>query len=181
VRYLELIITFIKIGACSFGGGYAMIPFFEKEIAIHNWAPMGDYVKVIALAQIIPGPFAIDSSAYIGYKVGGILGALIASAALSLPSFLALILISRFYFEFKSNNYIQLALNGVRPAVIGLLISAVYIIGIKPIFTAWNFSILLTLLKAVLIIIPGFLLFKHTKINPIIFILIFGVIGIIVF
>lgn len=181
VKYMELLLTFMKIGALSFGGGYAMIPFFEKEIALHHWASAGDYTKVIALAQIIPGPFAIDSSAYIGYRVGGMLGAILASAALSLPSFAALVLITKFYVQFKSNNYIQLALKGVRPAVMGLLISAAYIIGLKPIAGSWTPATLLPLLKALLLIVSGYLLLKHTKLNTILYILIFGLAGIILF
>ena len=82
MNYLQLMATFFTIGAFSFGGGYAMIPFFEKAIVLHHWTAASDYTKVIAIAQVFPGPFAVDSSAYIGYKVSGIFGAVIATVSL---------------------------------------------------------------------------------------------------
>jgi chromate transporter len=182
MKYLELLITFFKIGAFSFGGGYAMIPFFEKEIAVHHWSAASDYTKVIAIAQVFPGPFAVDSSAYIGFKVAGIIGAIIATIGLCLPSFLAFVFITRRYIEFKANRYIQMVLGGVRPVVIGLLISAVYIIGFKPVIGTGNTPVHFWLgIKAVLLTVAGFLLLKYTKVNPVIFIILFGVIGIVLF
>jgi chromate transporter len=181
--FLQLFLVFVKIGALSFGGGYAMIPFFEKEIAINGWTQAGDYTRMIALAQVFPGPFAIDSSAYIGYQTGGLTGALIASAALSLPSFIALIFITRFYLQFKSNRYIQMLLGGVRPIVIGMLAGAVYILGLKPFIEMVKVTSasMLQALVAIFLIGVGYLILKKTRINPVVFILIFGVIGIAIF
>jgi chromate transporter len=181
MAYWDLFVTFFKVGAFSFGGGYAMIPFFEKEIAIHHWAAAADYQKMIAIAQVLPGSFAIDSSAYIGYQVSGLLGAILASISLSLPSFLLLVFITRFYGQFKSNSYIQMILSGVRPVIIGLLISAAYIIGIQPIVKGLSGTSLVLICKAITLIIAGFWLLKLTKINPILFILLFGIAGIIIF
>jgi chromate transporter len=182
MKYLELLITFFKIGAFSFGGGYAMIPFFEKEIVIHHWSAASDYTKVIAIAQIFPGPFAVDSSAYIGYKAAGILGAIVATIGICLPSFIAFVYITRRYMEFKANCYIQMLLGGVRPVVIGLLISATYIIGFKPVIGTWgDFTHSLLGIKAVLLIVAGFLLLKYTKVNPVFFIVLFGIVGVVLF
>ena len=181
MAYWNLWVTFLKIGALCFGGGYAMIPFFEKEIALNHWAAAGDYQKIIALAQVLPGPFAIDSSTYIGYKVAGLGGAILASIALSLPAFLALLLISRYYSQFKTNTNIQLGLRGMRPVVIALLISAAYIIGLKPLLPTQGSWFSLTTLKASVLILAGFLLLKYTKIKPIWFIALFAIIGIVFF
>jgi chromate transporter len=181
MKYFELFITFMKIGAFSFGGGLAMIPFFEREIVSHHWVSSGNYTKLIAIAQIVPGPFAIDSSAYIGNQAGGLLGAALASIALCLPSFLLLIIITKFYVQFKTNQYIQLTLKSVRPAVMGLLISSAYIIGLQPLIGSWNNIISFTMLKAAVFILGGYTLLKLTKINPIAFIGIFAVIGILFF
>lgn len=183
MKYLELFFTFFKIGAFCFGGGYAMISFFEKEIGLHGWTTLSDYSKLIAIAQAIPGAFAVDSSAFIGYKAAGILGAVVATAALSLPSFTALIFITKFYMQFKSNKYIQMSLIGVRPAVIGLLISAAYIIGIKPMLQEYKIFMSAPVLKAILLIAAGVLFQKLVKIklNPMIFIAAFAVIGILLF
>ena len=181
MNLLDLLVTFLKIGAFSFGGGYAMIPFFEREIAAHNWAAASDYTKVIALAQVLPGPFAIDSSAYIGYKVGGLPGALIASIALSLPSFLALVVITKYYIQFKSNETIQLVFSGIRPVVIGLLVSAAYIIGLQPVFREMSGILSFDALKAAAVITVGYLLLRFTRINPILFIVVFAVIGVVLY
>jgi chromate transporter len=173
----------MKIGAFSFGGGYAMIPFFEKEIILQGWNAAADYTKIIAIAQVFPGPFAVDSSAYIGYKVGGILGAVIATVGLCLPSFLALVYITKRYLEFKSNQYVQMLLTGVRPVVIGLLISATYIIGFQPLLGSWgNLTAHPSLgVKVILLTTAGFLALKYTKVNPIWFIVLFGIVGMVLF
>lgn len=181
MAFWELFITFLKIGAFSFGGGYAMVPFFEREIAIHHWSAASDYTKMIAIAQMLPGPFAIDSSAYIGYQVGGVLGAVLTSAALSLPSFFALILITRFYHRFQTNRYLQLALGSARPVVMGLLVSAAYIIGFKSLIenSAGLFSPAMA--KTVFMLILGLALLKKSRVSPVVFIALFAVAGVIVF
>ncbi|MCX7923365.1 MAG: chromate transporter [Clostridia bacterium] len=181
MNFIDFFLIFFKIGAFSFGGGYAMIPLFEKEISLHGWFPVGEYEKFIAIAQMLPGPFAIDSAAYIGYIASGLWGAITASVALSLPSFTISIFITKFYVQFKSNNYVKLALNGVRPVILALLASAAYIIGIKPILANSQGYISPTLIKAALAIAIGVLLLKYTKLNTIAFILIFGLLGIVLF
>lgn len=178
MKLLQLVISFLKIGALSFGGGYAMVPFFEKEILIHNWASVDDYKKVIVIAQMLPGPFAVDSSAYIGYRVGGLAGAFIATIALALPSFVSLVLVSRYYPAFKSNQYIDIALKSVRPAVIGLLISAVYIIGLQPLIEEIAPPNIISVLKPASLIIGSFLVLKFTKINPLFLIIASALFGI---
>lgn len=180
---VELFLVFLKIGAVSFGGGYAMIPFFENEMVSHNWVSLADYVKVIAIAQVVPGPFAVDSSSYIGFKVAGILGAMIATIALCLPSFTASVIITKFYTQFKTNRYVNALLMGVRPAVLGLLISAAYIIGIKPLYQLSNTFLSLTMLKAVIVIGIGYYVLnqKKVKVGTFSFIAAAAVVGIILF
>lgn len=181
--YWRLLIVFMKIGALSFGGGYAMIPLFEKEIHLQGWTAAAEYTKMIAIAQVFPGPFAVDSSAYIGFKAGGILGAVAATVGLCLPSFLALVYITKRYLKFKSNQYIQMLLTGVRPAVIGLLLTAAYIIGFQPVVGAFGnlFAHAWLGVKVVLLTTAGFLALKITKVNPIWFIMLFGVVGMALF
>ncbi|SPF36413.1 Chromate transporter family protein [Candidatus Desulfosporosinus infrequens] len=183
MNLIELFLVFLKIGAVSFGGGYAMIPFFETEMVSHNWVSLADYVKVIAIAQVVPGPFAVDSSSYIGFKVAGILGALIATLALCLPSFIASVIITKFYTQFKNNKYINALLMGVRPAVLGLLISAAYIIGIKPLYQVSNTFLSLMMLKAFIVISIGYYVLnqRKLKIGTFSFIAAAAVVGMILF
>jgi len=180
---IELFFVFLKIGAVSFGGGYAMIPFFETEMVSHNWVSLSDYVKVIAIAQVVPGPFAVDSSSYIGFKVAGIVGALVATIALCIPSFTASVIITKYYTQFKTNKYVNALLIGVRPAVLGLLISAAYIIGLKPIYQINNTLISWTMLKALIVIGIGYYVLnqKKVKIGTFTFIVATAVVGIIIF
>ncbi|MDR3541979.1 MAG: chromate transporter [Desulfosporosinus sp.] len=165
MNLIELFLVFLKIGAVSFGGGYAMIPFFETEMVSHNWVSLADYVKVIAIAQVVPGPFAVDSSSYIGFKVAGILGALIATIALCIPSFTASVIITKFYTQFKTNKYINALLMGVRPAVLGLLISAAYIIGLKPLYQVSNTFLSWMMLKAFIVIGIGYFVLNQRKVK----------------
>jgi chromate transporter len=183
MKLLELFLVFLKIGAVSFGGGYAMIPFFETEMVSHNWVSLADYVKVIAIAQVVPGPFAVDSSSYIGFKVAGIIGALIASIALCIPSFTASVIITKYYAQFKTNKYVNALLIGVRPAVLGLLISAAYIIGIKPLYQVSQTFLSLTMLKAIIVIGCGYYVLKqrNVKVGTFTFIAATAVVGIILF
>lgn len=183
MKLVELFLVFLKIGAVSFGGGYAMIPFFETEMVSHNWVSLADYVKVIAIAQVVPGPFGVDSSSYIGFKVAGIFGALIATIALCLPSFTASLIISKFYAQFKTNRYVNALLMGVRPAVLGLLISAAYIIGIKPLYQISNTLISVTMLKAIIVVGIGCYVLNQKRVNvgTFTFIAATAVVGIILF
>ncbi|AET69926.1 chromate transport protein ChrA [Desulfosporosinus orientis DSM 765] len=183
MKLVELFLVFFKIGAVSFGGGYAMIPFFETEMVSHNWVSLADYIKVIAIAQVIPGPFAVDSSSYIGFQVAGILGAVLATIALCLPSFIASVVITKFYAQFKTNKYVNALLMGVRPAVLGLLISAAYIIGIKPLYLGGTHFLSLTMLKTVLVIGAGYyaLSQKKVKIGTLTFLAASAVVGIILY
>ena len=183
MNLINLFLVFLKIGAVSFGGGYAMIPFFETEMVSHNWVSLADYVKVIAIAQVVPGPFAVDSSTYIGFRVAGFIGAIIATIALCIPSFTASVIIMKFYTQFKSNKYVNALLMGVRPVVLGLLISAAYIIGIKPLVDAGHTFISPTIIKAVILVIVGYLALnqKKVKIGTFTFIIATAIVGIIIF
>ncbi|KLU67256.1 putative chromate transport protein [Desulfosporosinus acididurans] len=180
---IDLFLVFLKIGAISFGGGYAMIPFFETEMVSHNWVSLADYVKVIAIAQVVPGPFAVDSSSYIGFKVAGIVGAIVATIALCIPSFVASVIITKFYTQFKANRYVNALLMGVRPAVLGLLLSAAYIIGLKPLYQTTHTFMSLTMLKAFIMAVAGYFVLnqKKVKIGTFTFIAATAVVGILLF
>ncbi|CAA7601970.1 Chromate transporter [Acididesulfobacillus acetoxydans] len=180
---INLFMVFMKIGALGFGGGYAMIPFLEAEAAAHGRVLLENYIKVIAMAQVVPGPFAVDSSAYIGFEAAGIPGALAATFAICLPSFAASVIISKFYAQFKTNTGIKALLDGVKPAVLGLLASAAYIIGVKPLYELSHSLASLTVLKAFLAIACGYfaLTQKRVRIGTLAFLTVFALVGILFF
>ena len=120
--YFESFRTFFKIGAVTFGGGYAMIPIIETEVVDkHQWVNKEELLDLIAIAQSTPGVFAVNISTFIGYKLRGTKGAICATMGAALPSFLIILLIAIFFHQFQDNKIIASIFNGIRPAVVALI------------------------------------------------------------
>ena len=120
--FLQLFWTFFKIGAFTFGSGYAMIPMIEKEVVDRRkWFEKDDFYDQFALASSAPGPFALNTAVFVGYKLKGWWGSLAAVLGAVLPSFLIILLIAVYLSEFRSNRYVEAAFKGIRPAVIALI------------------------------------------------------------
>src|SRR5665647_683352 len=129
-KSLKLFIVFLKIGAFTFGGGYAMIPFIEKEIVEKNeWIKSEDIVDIFAIIQSVPGVIAVNSSTFVGYRVAGIAGALAATLGVILPSFVVISVIALFLYDFKNYPYVTEAFNGIRAGVTALMVSVVIKLG----------------------------------------------------
>ena len=125
--YIALFIVFLKIGLFGFGGGYAMLSMIQFEVVEeHQWLNVAEFTDIVALSQMTPGPISINCATYIGYTItdGNVLGSLIATLAVCLPSILIMICICRFFFIFKNNKYISAALLWMKPAAIGLIAAA---------------------------------------------------------
>ena len=138
----SLFITFFKIGAFTFGGGYAMIPLIQKEIAENKkWITDKEILDVIAIAESTPGPIGVNMATYAGYNagfaemgtLGGVLGGIIATLGLVTPSVIVIVIIAGFLKAFKENKYVKSVFSGIRPVVTALVLFAVFGI-IKPIF-----------------------------------------------
>ena len=126
LRLLTLFLTFLKVGAFTFGGGYAMIPIIEEEVTKkRKWITDSEILDIIAISETTPGPIAVNTATYVGYKVGGILGSIFATLGLALPSFVIIFVISYFYKDFMQWQVIQAAFKGLKVGVIILLINAV--------------------------------------------------------
>ncbi|HOP57150.1 MAG TPA: chromate transporter [Bacillota bacterium] len=124
-KCLELFALFFKIGLFTFGGGYAMIPLIEAEIVEKKkWISNDEFLDIIAIAESTPGPIAVNSATYIGYRKKGFLGALFATLGVIMPSFLIILMISLFFLQYKENIYIQYAFKGIRVGVSILIIMA---------------------------------------------------------
>lgn len=122
---LQLFLTFFKIGAFTFGGGYAMIPLIQKEVVDNKkWVTENDVLDIIAIAESTPGPIAINSATFVGYKTAGIFGAFCATMGVVLPSFIVISLISRVLTEFEHIKAVQYAFNGIRAGVLALIVKA---------------------------------------------------------
>lgn len=126
----EIFITFFKIGAFTFGGGYAMLPLIEREIVTNKrWLDTGEIIDYLAVSQSLPGAVAINSSVFIGYKLAGRKGALSAACGVILPSFLVILLIAMFFTRFQEIPVIQAAFAGIRSGIVALISLAAYRVG----------------------------------------------------
>ncbi|WP_300737453.1 chromate transporter [uncultured Alistipes sp.] len=129
----QLFLSYLKIGFFGFGGGYAMLSLIQNEVVVqHEWLTNAQFADIVAISQITPGPIAINSATYVGYSVGveagsewfGILGSIIATFAVCLPSLTLMILVARFFMRLKNNRLVEGAMRGMRPAVIGMIAAA---------------------------------------------------------
>ena len=168
---LDLFFTFFKIGLFTFGGGYAMLPLIQEEVAMHGWLTTNELINFIAVSESTPGPFAINISTYIGSEMAGIIGAICATLGVVLPSLIIIILVAKFFEKFKTNKIVKGCMTGLKPAVIGLIGASVLSIG-KTVFVENGFSFV----SLVLFLSMSVLAFK--KVHPIIIILISAIIGI---
>jgi chromate transporter len=122
--YLRLFFSFFKIGLFSFGGGYAMLPLIYQEIEVFGLS-MKEFSDVVAISQMTPGPIAVNAATYVGYRSAGFLGSAFATFGVSLPSFVLITIIASIFNKFKSNTAVQSALEGIRPATVGMIASAI--------------------------------------------------------
>lgn len=130
--FLTLFLTFFKIGAFTFGGGYAMLPLIQEEVLRHGWIAESDLINFIAVSESTPGPFAINMATYVGSQVGGvhgfwgsILGSACATLGVVLPSFIVILIVARFYEKYKQSRIVKGCMSGLKPAVVGLIGAAV--------------------------------------------------------
>lgn len=123
--YLQLFISFFKIGIFAFGGGYAIITLIQHEIVTQGWITQSEFTDIIAISQMTPGPIGINSATYVGYAASGsVLGAFVATFAITLPSFIIMITLTRFFMVMQRNKYMMYAMDGLRPMIVGLIASA---------------------------------------------------------
>ena len=179
--YLLLFLEFFKMGALTFGGGYAMIPFIEETVLRHGWMTTTELVDFIAISESTPGAFAVNISTYIGSEVGGILGAIVATLGLVLPPFLIILLIAKVYAKIKENTIVQGAMLGLKATVVGLIAATVLRVGREIFFfeginlavlRSANFYVSLGIFAGALFL----LLYK--KLNPILIIVLSAAAGI---
>ncbi len=166
----KLFLTFLRIGAFSFGGGYAVLSLLQKEVVESaNWISPEDYVNIAAISEMTPGPIAVNSSTFVGFKLSSFWGAALCTIGVILIPFLLTLLVSVYFQKFKHLKQISWVLKGVRPAVLGLIGAACF--GIARIsFEDY---------KSVIIAIIVFASVYRFKISPILAILGSGILGII--
>ena len=126
---LELFWTFFKIGAFTFGGGYAMLPLIQAEVAAHGWMDAAELINFVAVSESTPGPFAVNISTFVGARLAGIPGAVCATLGVALPSFVIILVVAKCFQRFKNSSIVQGCMAGLRPAVAGLIATALLSVG----------------------------------------------------
>lgn len=173
-KYLTLFLTMLKIGLFTFGGGYAMIALLENEfISRKKWIEKDEFLDMVAIAESTPGPIAINSATYLGYKILGVTGSLTATIAVCIPSFFIIYVISLFFDAFLSLTLVSYAFKGIQVCVIYLIFSAgiKLLKGIKK--TAFNISIICIVIASMV-----FTTLFAIKFSTVYYILIAGMVGI---
>lgn len=178
--YLELFLTFLKIGAFTFGGGYAMFPLIQSEVEAHRWLDEEQLINFVAVSESTPGPFAVNVSTYVGMTVGGWPGGLCATVGVVLPSFVIILIVAKFYEKFKKSTVVSGAMSGLKPAVVGLIGAAVVSVGSTVLFPSGveymrlsdaGFYVSLGVLAVSVVL-------AFRKVNPIVIILLSAAVGI---
>lgn len=170
---LKLFLAFAQIGLFAFGGGYAILPLIEKEIVNNlHWLTHKEFLEVVTISQLTPGPIAINAATFVGYKVGGVIGSLIATVSVCLPPVILVLIVVRFLKRFETNIWVNNVLKGLRPAVVALIASAAYSLvrggGI-------------TEIKGLIIGIASFIILRIRKLDPILILIIAGIVGILIY
>lgn len=167
---LKLYLAFLKIGTFSFGGGYAMLPFIQKEIVQKNkWIDIAQFTDIIGISQMTPGPVAINAATFVGYKIHGVLGSIIATIGVITTSFILILILNRILDKFKKSKTIQAALLGMRPALIALIIYAFWDLA-KEAYIDIK-SIIITIIITVVLL--------SKKVHPILVIVIAAILGLV--
>ena len=168
--YLQLFLSFLQVGAFSFGGGYAAMPLIRQQvITAHHWLTVSEFTDLISISQMTPGPIAINSATFVGIKIAGIPGAICATIGCVLPSCVIVGIISYFYIKYRHMDKLQNVLKMLRPAVVALIATA----GVSILTTAFfveTFKIHLVIIFSLCVI----LLTKY-KWDPILVMLLAGV------
>ena len=172
--YLQLFFTFFIIGLFTFGGGYAMLSLIQNEVVVnHAWITAQESTDMVAISQMTPGPIGINSATYVGYAVSGnIFGSLVATIAVTLPSFIIILLICKIYSKFKESNIFASLMKTLRPVVIGMIGAAAGILITKDNFIDWTSWVIFA---------GAFIASQWLKINPILVIILAGVTGYIIY
>ena len=184
--FLELFITFFLIGAFTFGGGYAMLPLIQAEVLRKGWMAEEQILNFIAVSESTPGPFAINIATYVGSVMGGesvwqsVLGAFCATLGVVLPSFIVILIVAQFFMKFKTSKVVSGCMSGLRPAVIGMISSAIVSMAMTAFFyNGFSFESVLTLEFFCLVILFVIsLVMALKKVHPIIIIVMSAVLGI---
>jgi len=176
--YIEIFITFFKIGLISFGGGYAMIPLIQNQVEANGWLDTRQLTDVIAVSAMAPGPIAANSATMVGYRVTSLPGAIVACIGVTLPSILLIIILGSLFFRYQNNNFVKAAFYGLRSVIVGLIAyTAIKFVISNEIIGGAN----VIDIKSVIIMGAAFVILLKNRLHPVLLILASALVGIIIF
>ena len=169
---LNLYLSFAKVGLFTFGGGYAMLPLIESEI-IHGrgWLTVREFTDIVAIAEVTPGPIAVNSATFVGYRLAGVLGGIVATLGVVTPSVVIILARAMLAKRFENSTQLALVKSGMRPAVVGLIAAAALSVA----------RVALVDLKSIIMAAVAALLVFKVKLDPILVLAISGLLGAIIF
>ena len=176
--YLQLFLAFLKIGAFSFGGGYAAMPLIQAEVVTnHQWLSISEFSDLVTISQMTPGPIAVNAASFVGNLIGGLPGALAATAGCCLPSCLFVTLLAWLYARYRRMSLMQGILRILRPAVIAMILGAGLSILVPAVLPGgWAIHSLQDVeLRALLWFLLALFLLRQTKLDPVLVMVLTGV------
>lgn len=166
--YLQLFLSFLQIGALSFGGGYAAMPIIQAEIvAKHGWLTMSEFSDLVTIAEMTPGPIAVNSATFVGCKIAGIPGALASTCGCILPACIIVTLIAKLYLKYRNMAVLQSVLGSLRPAVVAMIASSGVLILVSAFWGGGAVMLGGIRWTMVAIFILSYVLLRKTKLSPI--------------
>jgi len=182
--YLQLFLSFFQIGLFSIGGGYAAMPLIQAQVVdTHNWLTMAQFADIITIAEMTPGPIAINSATFVGIQVAGVPGAVAATVGCVFPSCIIVMALAYVYYRFRGLSMMQGILAGLRPAVVAMIVSAGLSLLIMSVYGQKTLPTDLTSVNIISLIIfsVGFYILRKYKTDPILIMAGAGVRGIILY
>lgn len=176
--YLQLFLSFLQIGAFSFGGGYAAMPLIQEQVVeLHGWLTLGAFTDLVTIAEMTPGPIAVNAATFVGTQVGGPLGAVTATAGCILPSCLFVTALAWIYTKYRKMSLLQGVLKSLRPAVVAMIAKAGLTILISSFFVGGviAFGPGTVEVRSVAYFLAALVLLRKWKLNPILVMVLCGV------
>lgn len=180
--YLQLFYTFFKIGLFGFGGGYAMLSLIQGEVVTrYGWLTAQEFTDIVAISQMTPGPIGINSATYVGYQAtGSVWGSIVATSAVVLPSFILMLTISKFFLKYQHHPVVASVFAGLRPAVVGLLAAAALVLMTVDNFGSPTENTYQFVISCILFVVAFIATYRY-KANPILLIIVCGLVGLAVY
>ncbi|MFL0251424.1 chromate transporter [Clostridium neuense] len=183
--YLKLLWSFLQVGLFSFGGGYGILPVIQQQVVTQNhWLTLKEFTDVVTISQMTPGPIALNASTFVGMKMAGIMGAVVATFGCAFPTAVLALIVGHYYYKYRDMTLVKGIFEGLRPAIVSLIASAGMSILFLSLFNVQVFtmSVLSNIdWKAVVMFIISLFILRKWKANPIYIMIGSGAVGAVVY